>query len=74
MKTEIRNCCLLPTEGDINWVVNSIQRHTDGPDTWFEQNRDKLSVRDLAEIIITTWEAGRSEAEGLKKLAPIGAV
>ncbi|HDZ85686.1 MAG TPA: hypothetical protein ENH35_04030 [Candidatus Moranbacteria bacterium] len=69
MAKNSKDACLMPTDGDIEWVVNSVQRHTGGPDAWFEQNKDKLSVRDFARIFIATWEAGRGEAEGLKHLA-----
>ena len=27
---------------------------------WWKENRDKLTIRDIAKIIISVWEVGRS--------------
>lgn len=51
-----------PTDEDLAWLESSVQRHTGGINSWWDQNKDKLSFRDFARIVIGVWEAGRSKA------------
>ena len=53
--------CALPTEKDIAWMKNSMQRHTGGFDAWWKENKDLVSGEDWIKVIVTIWEAGRAK-------------
>lgn len=61
-----------PSEADLDWVSKAMQRHTDGIDTWWEQNRDEMSFRYVAEAIIHIWEAGRLKTTKVAKAVKEG--
>lgn len=67
---------VFPTEEDLDWLMSAVQRHTGGMKGWWADNKDKLGPRDLADIFISVWEAGRmvaaqrQEADQLRGLTP----
>jgi len=59
--SELRTACEFPTEKDLDWMEQAFQRHTQGIDGWWHDNvlTGSLTHRDVMQIIITAWEAGR---------------
>jgi len=57
----------MPTEGDLDWLSRSIQRHTKGIDVWWEENRGEMSFRAAAKIIVSVWEAGRLKTDKVQQ-------
>jgi hypothetical protein len=56
---QLQLSCEFPSKADLDWMEKAVQRHTDGIDAWWKQNRDELSCRQWMMIFISVWEAGR---------------
>ena len=59
---------IVPTDDDMDWVENILQRHTGGIDEWWRNycqaggDGKQLDFRWLAQVIIVQWEMGRMKA------------
>ena len=55
--------CEFPNDADLDWLVDAIQRHSVSGDAWLKDVvvSEHMSLRELCEIIVTAWEAGRSK-------------
>jgi len=51
----------LPTDEDIEWIVNHCQRHPQGPDAWWNtmtcNDPKKLTIREAARLFVDMWVA-----------------
>ncbi len=57
---QLRSNCEMPSEADLDWMENAVQRHTGGFEMWWEQSKNELSGRDWMRVFISIWEAGRA--------------